>query len=737
MSSGQGSLTAHPRTSGLTPEQKRELLLKLLRERGEKAGAASPAPAPSPVTSLDWPAVTPDPAHAHDPFPLTDIQHAYWLGRADGLELGGVGSHIYSEFDLPLIDVPRMERAWQAVIERHGMLRTIVEPGGLQRVLERVPPYQIRHTDLHALEGEERAAALSDNRTRMQSRRYQPEQWPMFDLRTFTLSAEAERPLTRVYLSFDMLILDLRSFQIVLEEWFAYYRDEQATLPELPISFRDYRLAEARIADTAIPQASRAYWDARLPSLPPAPALPMRRSVEAPAPGSLDARTFKRRAARLAPADWRALKEAAAARGLTPASVLLSVFGQVLAAWSGERRFTLTLTVFNRLPLHPSVPRLVGDFTSTSLLEFDLTPSEGFSARAARVQRQLFADLEHRHVSGVQVLRDLAREQGAGWALRPVVFTSHLAGVSGAGDTFTPILPAEVVDGLSQTPQVSLDYQVFEHSGGLNIQWDAREALFPAGVLDEMFAANERLLRDLTLGGMPWSAAQHALAPAHQLAQRGSPAAPSAHDPFSSSQTLPGLFEAEAQRRPHAPALIAGDQTLTYGDLEHLSAAYAALLQHQGLARDDQQRPRPVAVVCERGWEGVVGVLAALRSGGSVPAGGPRPAPRAPARPADPQRYAARPHAAAPGRNAEVAGWPGRQRHHPHAAGGHAASRPDCADRSGLRHLHFRLHRPAQRRDDRPPGRGKYRSGHQRPLRRRPGRPAAGRVGPHLRPVGV
>lgn len=597
------------RLEGLSAEQKRELLRQLLKEREAQAASISTR-LPSTL-----PGVTPDPQGAHQPFPLTDMQHAYWLGRSDGLELGGVGAHIYSEFDLPLIDQERMGRAWQAVIDRHPMLRTVVQPDGLQRVLDSVPLYQIAHADLSALGEQGRQAALQANREAMQARRYDPQVWPMFDLRSFKLDPNSA--LTRVCLSFDMLILDLRSIQIVLEEWFAYYQNEQAALPELPITFRDYRMSELKLAGTPLAGDSRAYWTARLPTLPPAPELPQRRGPDAPAPDSAQARTFQRRAARLNQQEWQALKNAASARGLTPAAVLLGAFGEVLSAWSGERRFTLTLTIFNRLPLHPAASRLVGDFTGINLLEFDLTPSETFTARAARVQKQLFTDLEHRHYSGVQVLRDLAREHGAHAALHPVVFTSHLAGAGQDGDTFTPHLPAEIVYGLSQTPQVSLDYQVFEQSGGLNLQWDAREALFPEGMLDAMFAANLGLLRALIAGAQPWIATGHALAPAAQQARRTTSEAPFAHDPHASPLTLPLLFEEQARRHPEAPALLMAGQVMTYGELDRLSAAYAALLQREGAARDAQGKPRPVAVICERGFKGVVGVLAALRAGGA------------------------------------------------------------------------------------------------------------------------
>ncbi len=61
------------------------------------------------------PALVPDPEHAHEPFPATDVQRAYWLGRAEEMRLGGVGAHYYSEFDGTDVDLPRLEAAWQRV----------------------------------------------------------------------------------------------------------------------------------------------------------------------------------------------------------------------------------------------------------------------------------------------------------------------------------------------------------------------------------------------------------------------------------------------------------------------------------------------------------------------------------------------------------------------------------------------------------------------------------------------
>ena len=46
----------------------------------------------------------PDPARRYEPFPLTDIQQAYWVGRTDAFDLGGVGAHEYFEYDCPPLE---------------------------------------------------------------------------------------------------------------------------------------------------------------------------------------------------------------------------------------------------------------------------------------------------------------------------------------------------------------------------------------------------------------------------------------------------------------------------------------------------------------------------------------------------------------------------------------------------------------------------------------------------------
>ena len=49
--------------------------------------------------------MTEDLENRYEPFPLTDIQSAYLLGRSKSFAYGGIACHIYMEMEYPEIDV--------------------------------------------------------------------------------------------------------------------------------------------------------------------------------------------------------------------------------------------------------------------------------------------------------------------------------------------------------------------------------------------------------------------------------------------------------------------------------------------------------------------------------------------------------------------------------------------------------------------------------------------------------
>ncbi|MEM9163035.1 MAG: amino acid adenylation domain-containing protein, partial [Cyanobacteria bacterium P01_F01_bin.4] len=397
-----------------------------------------------PEPNKQRPQIAADLKHRHQPFPLTDIQQAYWLGRAQAFELGNIGTHGYREIDGVGLSVAQIEQALNSLIDRHDMLRAVVNPDGQQQILPQVPRYTIAVTDLRAntpIHAEQQLEALRD---RMSHQVFAPGQWPLFQIE----AAQLRDRKIRFYVSFDVLIGDAWSFQLLGREMAQLIRGDN--LSPLSISFRDYVIAEQAFRGTAAYQQATDYWQARLPELPPAPDLPLTM-----APSQVKSPHFERRSGRLEPQLWQSLKQRAYRANLTPSGVVLAAFAEVLTSWSRQPQFTLNLTLFNRHPVHPEVNHLVGDFTASLLLAVDNSGEDAFMTRAQRLQTQLWRDLDHRAVSGVQVLRELARQQNRSpGALMPVVFTSTLNQAIPA--TAPQDWQAETVYSVSQTSQVYL-----------------------------------------------------------------------------------------------------------------------------------------------------------------------------------------------------------------------------------------------------------------------------------------
>lgn len=546
------------------------------------------------------PSIVPAPDEEHLPFPLTDIQQAYLVGRSGVFALGNVSTQCYFELEGTDLQLERVNRAWQRLIDRHGMMRAIILPDGLhQRILERVPPYRIAADDLRGLDPQDAEAELLRIRETMSRQVLPTAEWPLFDVRASLLGDGR----VRLHISFDNLLFDGWSVVHLLNEWNRLYHDPSYELPSLALSFRDYVLALERLKTTERYQRDREYWMSRLPGLPPAPELPLAQSPEA-----VVRPRFRRRGAKLGRDTWRRLKQRAAEAGVTPSGLLLAAYAEVLAAWSRVPRFTINLPQFHRLPLHPHIQQLVGDFTSLTLLAADASSGSTFLERARNVQQQLWLDLDHPYVGGVQVQREWARRSGdSQGAVMPVVFTSMLgvdrSDEDGAGGKWL----GKLVYSMTQTPQVWLDHQAMEQDGKLLLHWDAVEELFPQGLLDDMFAAYVHVLQRLANDSSAWHEEIRNLAAVPRLEPRIE--ANRTEAPVS-EHTLADLFAAQAARHPDRTAIVGPGYDLTYGEAARRSDAVAKLLQDKGA------RPGTlVAVAMEKGWEQAVAVLGILKSG--------------------------------------------------------------------------------------------------------------------------
>ncbi|WP_340620554.1 non-ribosomal peptide synthetase/type I polyketide synthase [Xenorhabdus siamensis] len=438
------------------------------------------------------PEIVIDSAQHHEPFPLTPIQHAYWVGRTQAIDFGGVACHVLFEWDLTLnsFDIPRFEKAWNALIERHGMLRMIVDEDGQQRILSETPWYVLSQDDLRTLNDTTCEQALAQRRHTLSYQVPPAEQWPLFEVSVSLLP----NGRCRLHMNLDLLQFDVQSFRIMMDDLQRAYHQQQPLAPQT-FTFRDYVMAEQAQRESKEWRASWAYWQEQLFSLPPAPRLPL--NPQLPQRSQPQFTTYE---GWLAQSDWQVLKQSWKKWGVTPSAGLLTLFAHTLEWYSRHPLFTLNLTFFNRQPFHPEVQELIGDFTSVILMDFDLRKTASLRASMEKTQALLWQRLSHSHINGVEVLRELGRQQ-SGEAqnrqpLSPVVFTSML-GMAQEGvaikQSITQLL-GDPVFVLSQTPQVWLDHQVMEVDGDMLFNWYCMDDVLEAGVIEALFAAYNALL---------------------------------------------------------------------------------------------------------------------------------------------------------------------------------------------------------------------------------------------------
>ncbi|HQP30616.1 MAG TPA: amino acid adenylation domain-containing protein, partial [Deltaproteobacteria bacterium] len=354
--------------------------------------------------------------------------------------------------------------------------------------------------------------------------------------------------------------------------------------------------AKSRRISSAKPASDTStYWQERLPNMPPVPDLPLVAN-----PASSDPPRTNSRNARLDAESWQLIKNRARGLGLTPTAVIASAFSSVLARWSKIPRFTIGMSVGWR-PDHPAegpAVRRCAAARLTTLLPVDALAADDFALRTRLLQEELKAKLDERYLDELQGLPGFGRFSGPGAAPQiPVILSADLEDASGG------LLPDDFPD----APQIWLHHRVCETDGHLVFAWDSLDEVFVQGVVEDMFASYRRYLDVLASPDVCWNQCRCPAIPVEHQALYDAVNATRA--PFSSN-LLHTLFLEQALQHPQAPAVITSSRSLSYGELLDRARRLGQYLRAHGAVPNTC-----VAVLMEKGWEQIAGVMGVLFSG--------------------------------------------------------------------------------------------------------------------------
>lgn len=535
------------------------------------------------ASSNDGATAVPDAKPGRADFPLTDMQRLLVVSASEGMEYA-LHPHLYFEVERPGLDIDRFASAVARVLERHRRSIVAVTPDLRLRQVDELGPPPVSVRDLRGLSDLGTTLGLMQIRHRMSNQPLPMDRWPWLD---FQLTRYGDSDV-RLHVNFSNLFLDQYSGLRLLSEIEQYYATPVVELPAHHVEIEEISTALAQRHAAA--DRARAYWADRVAALPAPPDLPIARIHGNPG--------LNRRRLVVDAATWGAFTAGVGVHGMSPVTALLAVYGEIVARFSGSRHFILNQMISRRvLRRIPGAESVLGNLGAIYPLEFDWRGTASLQERARRLQSTIIADLGRTDWSGVDVLEALnARHRSQGSAVCPFVVSSGLAG--GPQEEF----------GYSKlaTPQVLLDHQFFALRGGrVEIIWDVVEAAFPAGFIDALCDAHEALIRTLADDPEAWTATTTLVTPRKSVP----PANTCPTRPLHAGRLSDGLTVG-ASVAPHHPAVICGDDVLTYGELAAAAGSLAKVLCAHGVRPGDR-----VAIVLAKGAPQMVAVYATLLAG--------------------------------------------------------------------------------------------------------------------------
>ena len=420
----------------------------------------------------------------YEPFPMNNVQQAYYLGREANFELGNVATHSYVEAIYKELDVTRLEKALNKLIERHLALRTIFTDKG-QQYLKNPAYVKIPFYELNSLD------ELIQIRTELSHKVYNPTTFPIFDFVVSRLDGNYV-----LHISIDAIIMDAMSGALLFKELRNLYADIECTLPELKLSYRDYLIEYEKIRESELFIQVKEYWENKIDDYLLDINLPLLKEAHA-----VKKPAFARVTKTIANDTWKQLLEKALALNISPTALLLCVYGKVLTFWSNQSKITINLTLFNRLPLHKQIHEIIGDFTVLELFNYCDVRTDTIKEILRNCHNELLLDIEHNLFDGIDLQRALRKKYGLSSSdiISPVVLTSVLTGIGEQKEFIAPVNDSYIGEqySITQTPQVWLDNKAYNTSEGFVAEWDYVEELFARETIEAMHEAYCNLIEQL------------------------------------------------------------------------------------------------------------------------------------------------------------------------------------------------------------------------------------------------
>src|SRR5579871_2999790 len=398
------------------------------------------------------------------------------------------------------------------------------------------------------------------------------------------------------------IVVDGWSMRVLLEELSEIYRALASggapSLPALAVQYADFAVWERGLIERSAIGPGLAFWrDCLAGDLPPLD-LPADRQ-RPPAPSHRGHARFFR-----IPGDLTArLNETSRALGGSVFIAALTAFAAVLSRYTGQDDLLIGGPIDNRL--RPELETAIGFFANTVVFRTNLAGNPTLRELFGRVRHRALEVYAHQDTPFDHVVRSVQPERAAD---RNPLFQVALAYQRQPDALLTlPGLDVEPVNVHNGTSKFDLLIELQERSGGIDGMIEISADLFDDAMGDRLqrhfLNALECLVSqpEAHVSDFPMLSAEERDEAIHAWNR---------HATFPFTASVQERFEQRAADRPDDIAVVCGDTSCSYRELNGRANQLAAHLRASGVEPDDR-----VAIYVEPSIDLVVGILGIVKSG--------------------------------------------------------------------------------------------------------------------------
>ncbi|WP_139488457.1 non-ribosomal peptide synthetase [Brevibacillus dissolubilis] len=536
------------------------------------------------------------------PLPLSFAQQRLWFfdRLMPDSALYNIPSAMRIKGDL---NVQAWEQSCQAIINRHESLRTTFTDldGQAVQVLHPEIDWKLTFIDVRGMEATEKEAEVQRLAMEDATKPFDLTHGPL--MRASLIQVEEQEYV--FLLNMHHIVADGWSLGVLTSELVTYYqgfsKGEQPTLPDMPIQYADFAVWQREWLQGEVLEQQLSYWKNKLQGSEPLLQLPTDRprpavqTYEGAVLHEMFTEELKNRLLALSKRE-----------GATLFMTLLAAFQALMHRYTGQEDIVVGSPVAGRN--RQETEGLIGFFINTLVMRTDLSQDPTFKELLGRVRETALGAYTHQDLPFEKLVDELELERSLSYSpLFQVMFVLQNIPMEGQALTDLQVLPFESGENQVMT-KFDLTLTMAEAPNGLVATFEYNTALFDESTIRRMIGHFQHMLTAVTenpamsISGIPLldEAEQKLVTNDWNQTAVSYPREKTVHQLFHETQAL------YADRL----AVITGDESLTYAELDRRANQVANYLQKQGV-----QAGSLVGICAERSLEMIVGLIGILKAG--------------------------------------------------------------------------------------------------------------------------